>query len=1514
MEETDLEEGEACYYQNNNNNDDDDDDNSSLDPDVALSYIDEKLQDVLGHFQKDFEGGVSAENLGAKFGGYGSFLPSYQRSPASSHPRTPPKVHNYSGSRSPNNLHLEGGHQSSLVQSTASVSARFGQASVNGVPLPAVKAPSVNDSVKQDVCLLSTNAEAKYANPLDQKNLKVQIQMSSNNPLTRKNAEIYSGLGLDVSPSSSLDGSPTDSDGLSHEPLDAPYESPTSILQIMASLPAHWSLPLSPLPNDVIRLIKKAKLRGVSRSGSMHKKPKPSEKYVISRDLRNDYVNDARNSIDVLLKKETDIDTLACEEIVFNALRLPLLSNSYCNTVDSAKGNASDIDTSSFARKEEPLEPVSTQENGLVEKPTDQVGSDRKVLENKKASTDDDNPAYERKGVGGKGGKTDIQASGDSNASKGRKALEAELIDPPKLKAGQKATSNEEDGIKVGPGKEHSSSGGQKKSKGSKNKSEVENVRKDYGKATDRYKDFFGDLESEEQGDCAKVSDEMVYIDSLKHSTVSENVFEFKGASRERSNVKKIERSSTSEEYPRTGSNVASLTGNVPISSATGAVPPVVKEDWVCCDKCQKWRLLPLGTNPDSLPEKWLCSMLNWLPGFNRCNISEEETTKAVMTRFQVPAPAQAPLSQSSQHNHAGGILLGVSSADARNSDQNQQDLGLHVLPGGKKKHELKDVSNVNNQDGPQFSNSMKKNLQASVVSRSVNGENHSPTVNEKKKLLENHSGGGDSHNSKMRNKRETDQDSVGASKKIKTYELEYSDEDRTPDHGGDILMAGQSANSGLSINVSEKNKPHYNDLAKDSKHHSKISVRNPEDQMQIASDDGLLHMAKHDDRDVVKKRKGNECQDTQIYTVPLPSSGNQFQDNRDFMEETSENDHRREKKARVSKSGGEDMSTSKGSGGTDKKGTIMMDKQLRPDLGSTPSQQSVDAIGYLKRDMGSVQLAMAATSSSSKVSSSHKDKANPQEVKGSPVESVSSSPLRISNATYLVTDAAANTIGQVAQYPCEPQASDPCPAEERGNDNQYHADGSHPSKSGKGSSSRSKDKSKSARSEFGKSNLKTSDSINESIDHTPYDEKSKAGRKQINFDRGEKSLVSKKDSTGKLFAESGKRESQPKFGQHDGSDVKIDAIFKQELKPDLDRDGEKSSKRVPSDKIDRVHGSVRGKSHSLPPSGKVPSETLRWPQSISGFQKENRTNALSVDASEGDDPLKALKQVKKAENQNGNQAINSKHPLPNGVKVKRDIDAPSPVRRDSSNQAASNAVKEAKDLKHLADRLKNSGSNAESTGIYFQAALKFLHGASLLESCNSENSKHGELIQSMQMYSSTAKLCEFCAHEYEKSKDMAAAALAYKCTEVAYLRVIYSSHASASRDQNELQTALQIVPSGESPSSSASDIENLNHPVTAEKAALAKGVSSPHVAGNHVIAARNRPNFVRLLNFAQDVNFAMEASRKSRISFSAASPKLEEVKCREGISSVKKALDFNFQDVEGLLHMVRVAMEIISR
>lgn len=66
----------------------------------------------------------------------------------------------------------------------------------------------------------------------DQRTLKVRIKVGSENLSTQKNAEIYSGLGLVVSPSSSLDDSPTTSGGQCGKLLDVPEESPTSILQV----------------------------------------------------------------------------------------------------------------------------------------------------------------------------------------------------------------------------------------------------------------------------------------------------------------------------------------------------------------------------------------------------------------------------------------------------------------------------------------------------------------------------------------------------------------------------------------------------------------------------------------------------------------------------------------------------------------------------------------------------------------------------------------------------------------------------------------------------------------------------------------------------------------------------------------------------------------------------------------------------------------------------------------------------------------------------------------------------------------------------------------------------------------------------------------------------------------------------------------------------------------------------------------------------------------------------------
>jgi hypothetical protein len=43
----------------------------------------------------------------------------------------------------------------------------------------------------------------------------------------------------------------------------------------------------------------------------------------------------------------------------------------------------------------------------------------------------------------------------------------------------------------------------------------------------------------------------------------------------------------------------------------------------------------------------------------------------------------------------------------------------------------------------------------------------------------------------------------------------------------------------------------------------------------------------------------------------------------------------------------------------------------------------------------------------------------------------------------------------------------------------------------------------------------------------------------------------------------------------------------------------------------------------------------------------------------------------------------------------------------------------------------------------------------------------------------------------------MASAALAYKCMEVTYMRMIYSNHFIASSDQDELQRTLQMVSPG---------------------------------------------------------------------------------------------------------------------
>ncbi|KAG5591793.1 hypothetical protein H5410_042307 [Solanum commersonii] len=63
--------------------------------------------------------------------------------------------------------------------------------------------------------------------------------------------------------------------------------------------------------------------------------------------------------------------------------------------------------------------------------------------------------------------------------------------------------------------------------------------------------------------------------------------------------------------------------------------PFIIQGEWIRCSTCRKWRLLPYGTKPDQLSQSWVCTMLDWLPGMNFCDISEDDTTSALHALYQ---------------------------------------------------------------------------------------------------------------------------------------------------------------------------------------------------------------------------------------------------------------------------------------------------------------------------------------------------------------------------------------------------------------------------------------------------------------------------------------------------------------------------------------------------------------------------------------------------------------------------------------------------------------------------------------------------------------------------------------------------------------------------------------------------------------------------------------------------------------------------------------------------------------
>ncbi|XP_022842403.1 uncharacterized protein LOC111366019 [Olea europaea var. sylvestris] len=1603
IQDPELEEGEACYHK----------DDTSIDPDVAFSYLDDKVQSILGHFQKDFEGGVSAENLGAKFGGYGSFLPTYQRSPAVwSQPKSPLGVQKPSTPRSPNCLPKEGIPHYSGVLPNAAFSHRNGANASPAIhPLQNSKAPSVDGSVRQDAISSDQVAEScptetgfpssKSNNQTDQRKLKVRIKVGSDRT-TQRNVAIYSGLGL-ISPSSSAGNSTEESGGISCEPHEIPDESPSRILELMISFPVSGVL-LSPLHEDLRNLRRE-------RSSSVDSEPAAAFKGAHNHSVVPVYDTNPRlGNGDVLRGKKTksvekrakfekskkepgmDIkedkknlgtETLECRLQSSDETNCKPISDSDCSAGESLKGVVRTPETiREFGRdvlvrkmednkdivkgrigsadvvKAESFESISGHSGGKYDYQEPKNRSAEKVGKHLR-SYQKDGSVYHGDGARSRGKKIPASFKVNSDISEGE-TVSRGAMDPLSQKCSLKSTPGEHDEWRMSPAVNKLSLEGKKKLKGSNNGVKLDSnlaeenlssvssatknkltVKKDSCKVHNRHKDVV-DTRSEHLN-IMKQSLERPSDDGLKNSNL-ETVKEKRASAdknKERATSKKLNNqvnSGTNLEEPPVDA-LPPAKGLIPETEQTSVAGVLIEEHWVACDRCQKWRLLPIGTVPQNLPDKWVCSMLNWLPGLNRCDISQDETTKALYALYQVPFPD----SQSNIQTHADKTTNRVASGGGHRLDQNQQNFDSdQIADKGKKKQKFKEAANTDGISDPIPSSNLNKNFQPhSVKNRSLKEGNQPQAapnlINKSNVQYQNKSSAvmtkslnkrkdehlvGDDANPRKKSKRESDQHVHANVKKIKPA----VDLDDFQTSGGDLGRVGHSSSSGLpnKATLKDKKKLRILDSRSEGREKLQISGKKQKDNVQELPDNGCLDINASNKSEISsKKRELKDSQGSQDYLQTLQRNGSDLQNSKvPVKEESSNSGFHREKKSRVSQIDGKEFRKSKDNDIIPKRKvsgnkeipyvrSIEKERQVRKYRAKFPVQLTMDDIESLRKDLGSEPLSMAATSSSSKVSDSRKTRRNCKEVKGSPEESVSSSPMRISYLNKVLparketTERADSRLNDFSTMGSSIKSLD-----RNGNFESNHLGTARKGKATSG-----------LPESFEHPVLHVRDSDTRDKFSGKYESGTNPASEYGNgsFDCNNGDILDQHSLCPTSMRVSEHSHGKERMNKNSSNIMLSQQISKSGtslLPMDKDRTSfvnfERVAERVSSPQIDHEHLNTN---KNLKEEAFIDhnfrgdkQETLRPSKSVPGSLEVSFTDLRPIDTSVVGDLLKVSEEPANTCHQHGTSNFNG-HNVADGA-VSRHLSSVSLASKNSSSLTPTSVLKEAENLRDYADRLKDSGFPFESNEAYFEAALKFLHGASLLEACNGETSKYGEMNQ-MQIYRSTAKLCETCAHEYEKRQEMAACALAYKCMEVAYMRVVYCKNSSTYRFLPDLQATLPSALQGESPSSSASDIDNLNN-LMVDKAVLSKGNGSQ--VGNHAIVPRNRPNLIRLLDFATDVNSAMEASTKSQNAFAAANVNLEDAQDKDGIVSVKRVLDFSFQNVEELVYLVRLAFKAVNR
>ena len=224
-----------------------------VDLDLDLSYIDKKIQNVLGHFQQKFELG-SLDMFGPTVYKYGSFLPTYKRPPVEPPQCQRSSMGNSDVQRFPNNLPVK-----NVVQKFQSLPATSFKPASNQDSQTKQSSGSLLPQAPGKVTIKKEDARVPGNDSSDHKPIRVRIKMGSK-ILSQKVTMVCNDLGLDDSPNSPTRNSHDDSSRrLPHTSQEKTSESPSRILQEMTAFPVPEDLLMSPLPHYLLILKDKEK-------------------------------------------------------------------------------------------------------------------------------------------------------------------------------------------------------------------------------------------------------------------------------------------------------------------------------------------------------------------------------------------------------------------------------------------------------------------------------------------------------------------------------------------------------------------------------------------------------------------------------------------------------------------------------------------------------------------------------------------------------------------------------------------------------------------------------------------------------------------------------------------------------------------------------------------------------------------------------------------------------------------------------------------------------------------------------------------------------------------------------------------------------------------------------------------------------------------------------------------------------------------------------------------------------